>query len=66
MSTLEKIIRVIAGIVVIITGLFLLDGVNGNELGVALAVAGLFPLVTALFNYCPLYRLSGGHLKKER
>ena len=66
MSTLEKSFRIIIGIVVIVTGLFFVGGVDGNELGVALAVAGLFPLVTALFNYCPLYKLSGGHIKKER
>ena len=66
MNRTEKYIRLVIGVVVIMTGLFAFDGINGNELGIALAVAGLFPLITALFNYCPLYRFTGGHVKKER
>jgi len=66
MTTFEKTTRIIIGILVILTGLFLLNGIGGDELGIALAVAGFFPLLTALFNYCPLYSLTGAQVKKER
>lgn len=53
MSSLERPLRVIAG-VLLLSLLFLLDG-NARWWG----LAGIVPLVTGLAGFCPLYTLIG-------
>ncbi|HZX26017.1 MAG TPA: DUF2892 domain-containing protein [Telluria sp.] len=53
MSSLERPLRVIAG-VLLLSLLFLLDG-NARWWG----LVGIVPLVTGLAGFCPLYTLIG-------
>lgn len=47
-GNLDRIIRLVLGVVLIIAGFYY---------HWILAVIGVIPLVTGLFNYCPLYKL---------
>jgi Inner membrane protein YgaP-like, transmembrane domain len=54
-STAGRVIRIIAGIVLILVGLLVVHGIAG----VVLAVIGLVPLLAPLFDVCifaPLFR----------
>ena len=46
----ERLLRVMAGIVIIALGMY-----YGSWWG----VVGLIPLLTGLFRYCPLYKMLG-------
>ena len=57
-ETMDKIVRIIVGLVIIIFGI-----IYKNWLG----VVGLIPLVTGLVGYCPLYNVCGVSIcKKEK
>jgi hypothetical protein len=57
MSSLAgRLIRIVAGIVLIIVGLAVVHGTGG----IILAVVGLVPLVAGLFNFCVFAPLFGG------
>jgi hypothetical protein len=57
MSSLAgRLIRIVAGIVLIIVGLALVHGTGG----IILAIVGLVPLVAGLFNFCVFAPLFGG------
>jgi hypothetical protein len=53
-STLDRIIRVIAGIALL--GLYFTSVVTGS-LGVILVIVGAILLVTGIVGFCPLYAL---------
>jgi Inner membrane protein YgaP-like, transmembrane domain len=57
-STAGRIIRIIAGIVLIALGLLVVHGVGGT----VLAVVGLVPLVAGLFDFCVFAPLFGAPL----
>jgi hypothetical protein len=57
MSSLAgRLIRIVAGIVLIIVGLAVVHGTGG----IILAIVGLVPLVAGLFNFCVFAPLFGG------
>ncbi len=56
---IDKILRIIVGIV-LIAGVFVLPGVL-NPWG----WIGLIPLLTGLFNFCPLYPMLGINTSKK-
>lgn len=67
-STAGRLVRIIAGIVLILVGLFALGGTGGNTAGIVVAVIGLVPLLAGLFDVClfaPLfgYPLSGSKIR---
>lgn len=56
---LDRILRVLAGLVLGFIGLVVLDGWQGKSAGVDIAVFALWPLLTGLFGFCGTYRLLG-------
>jgi hypothetical protein len=55
-SLVGRLLRIVAGIALIIIGLAVVHGTGG----VILAVIGLVPLVAGLFNFCVFAPLFGG------
>ena len=55
-STAGRLIRIVAGIALVVVGLF----VMGNTLGIILAVVGLVPLLAGIANVCVFAPLFGG------
>ncbi len=55
-SSFGRLLRVIAGIVLMVLGLGVIHGAGG----IILAVVGLVPLVAGLFNFCVFAPLFGG------
>lgn len=51
MGGIDRIIRIVAGLVLIVLGFFVLSGTWGIVLG----VVGLILLLTGLIGWCPLY-----------
>jgi hypothetical protein len=57
MSSLSgRLLRIVAGIVLIIVGLAVVHGTGG----IILAIVGLVPLVAGVFNFCVFAPLFGG------
>jgi Inner membrane protein YgaP-like, transmembrane domain len=57
MSSLAgRLIRIVAGIILIIVGLTVVHGTGG----IILAIIGLVPLVAGVFNFCVFAPLFGG------
>jgi hypothetical protein len=54
-GALDRSLRVLLGIVLLPTGLFLLHGWHGNLPGLLLAGFSLLPMLTGLSGFCPLY-----------
>ena len=54
---LDRVLRLIAGIVLVPLGLFVLSGVSGGILGLVVAAVGAIGLVTAATGFCPTYVL---------
>jgi hypothetical protein len=56
MGQLDRTLRFLGGVALILIGLFLLGGWQGNLPGILLAVLGVAPLlVTSLTGFCPGY-----------
>jgi len=55
-STYGRLLRIVAGIVLIVLGLAVVHGTGG----IILAIVGLVPLVAGLFNFCVFAPLFGG------
>ena len=55
-STTGRLIRITAGIILILLGLMNVKGTGG----IILAVVGLAPLIAGLFNFCLFAPLFGG------
>lgn len=55
-STTGRLIRITAGIILILLGLIIVKGTGG----IILAVVGLAPLIAGLFNFCLFAPLFGG------
>lgn len=58
-GTLDRIVRLAVGTVLLPAGLFWLGGLQGNVLGLLIALPGVIGLVTALTGFCPTYVLFG-------
>jgi len=57
MSSLSgRLLRIVAGIALIIVGLAVVHGIGGT----ILAIVGLVPLVAGIFNFCVFAPLFGG------
>ncbi len=54
-GSLDKIVRIVAGLALVVIALLKLDG---SATLIALAV-GVVLIVTAVINFCPLYRILG-------
>lgn len=52
---LDRTLRLIAGAALVPIGLFLVNGSQGNPIGIAVAAFGLAPIVTGLTGFCPGY-----------
>ena len=63
---LDRTVRLIAGVALILIGLFLLGGRQGNSTGILVAVLALIPLVTGLIGSCPAYVPFGISTLKEK
>lgn len=55
-STFGRLLRIVAGIALIVLGLAMVHGVGG----IILAMVGLVPLVAGMFNFCVFAPLFGG------
>jgi len=55
-GSVDKIIRLIAGIGLVAFGIF---GASGTTLGVAGIIIGAVLIGTALLNFCPLFKIFG-------
>ena len=55
----DRVIRIVVGLVLIPSGLFLLDGLDGAVPGVVVGIVGLGSLATGLTGRCLLYYLLG-------
>lgn len=58
-GSLDRVIRLILGFVLIPVGLWVLTGVEGSVVGIVVAAVGLIPLVTGAIGGCPTYTLFG-------
>ncbi|MCQ3928917.1 MAG: DUF2892 domain-containing protein [Chloroflexi bacterium] len=54
-GTVDRAVRFIAGVLILLVGMFLLGGVHGDLNGVVAAVFGGFMLATAVSGFCILY-----------
>ena len=50
-GSLDRNIRIVLGIILIGVGFFAMQGTSGIVVG----VIGFVPLLTGLFNFCPIY-----------
>lgn len=48
---IDRIVRIVLGVVLIVAGFFFMTGTTGVIVG----VIGFIPLLTALVGWCPLY-----------
>jgi hypothetical protein len=48
---IDRVLRVVLGIAMVVIGLFVLKGTTGTVVG----IVGLIPLATGLVGFCPLY-----------
>jgi len=60
-SNIERIIRVVLGIVLLVLGW---GGFVGGTLGLVFKILGFLPLLTGLIGFCPLYALFKFSTKK--
>ena len=63
---LDRTVRLIVGVALILIGLFLLGGWGGNSTGILVAVLALIPLVTGLIGSCPAYVPFGISTRQEK
>jgi|GEM_PF-3272174 len=66
MGSKERMIRISFGLILAGLGFFYFGGKNGEILGVTMALLGALPLLTGLFNYCPLYAARWSRADKKR
>ena len=61
MSNVDRVLRVIIGIAMVVVGFAVLEGTAGIVVG----IVGLIPLLTGLSGWCPLYTLFRTGTKKQ-
>ena len=60
-GTIDRVLRVLAGIALVVVGFAVLEG----TVGIVIGVIGLIPLATGLIGWCPLYSLFNLRTKKQ-
>ena len=60
-GSIDRALRVLAGIALVAVGF----GVLGGTVGIVVGVIGLIPLATGLIGWCPLYSLFKLKTKKQ-
>ena len=55
----DRTIRIVLGVVLLLVGLWLLNGLGGAAGGIIVAVIGAILLITGITGFCGLYRLLG-------
>ncbi len=60
-GTVDRVLRVIVGIVLVVVGFVVIQGTAGIVVG----IVGLIPLLTGLIGWCPLYILFKRGTKKQ-
>lgn len=63
-STVDRIIRLIIGVVLLIVAFLVLDAAAGSGGGIALAAIGAVSLITAATGFCVGYKLFNFSTKK--
>jgi hypothetical protein len=58
-SSVDRVIRAIAGIGLLAVGLWPLGAVGGAVLGIVIAIVGAVLVITGIVGFCPLYALLG-------
>ena len=61
-SVVDRIIRVVVGIVILYLGW---SGMVDGTLGLVLKIVGFVPLLTGIIGWCPLYALLGMRTKRR-
>lgn len=56
---IDRIVRYTIAAALIIVGLFVLDGIHGETVGIVVAVLSLLPITTATTRSCPAYSILG-------
>lgn len=64
-GTVDRIIRLVLGVVLVWAGLWPLGGLGGAAWGIVLAVIGLVLLVTAATGFCLIYRILGISTRRQ-
>lgn len=64
-GSLDRIIRFVLGVVLVLAGLLALGGLSGNIWGIVAAVAGLVLIVTAAISWCPIWMALGINTHKS-
>jgi len=59
LGRLDRTARFILGAAMLLIGLFVLRGWQGNSTGISVALFALVPLITSLAGICPAYTLLG-------
>ncbi len=59
LGRLDRTVRFTLGAAMLLIGLFVLRGWQGNSTGTGVALFALAPLVTSLVGICPAYTLFG-------
>ena len=60
-GSIDRVLRVLAGIALVVVGFAVL----GGTVGIVVGVIGLIPLATGLIGWCPLYSLFKLKTKKQ-
>lgn len=61
MSNIDRVLRVLVGIAMVVVGFAVLEGTAGIVVG----VIGVIPLLTGLSGWCPLYTVFKTGTKKQ-
>jgi len=64
-GTVDRVIRAVAGLVLIWLGLWPLNGLQAATWGIVVGVVGLILVVTGITGFCLIYRLLGISTAKE-
>jgi len=64
-GTVDRIVRLVLGAVLIWAGLWPLNGLQVAVLGIVVAVIGLILVITGITGYCALYSLLGISTRRE-
>lgn len=54
-----RLIRIVAGVALIVVGLFVMGGSNGEIGGIIVAVIGILPILAGAFNFCLIAPIIG-------
>ena len=63
---LDRTVRLIVGVALILIGLFPLGGWRGNSTGIDVALFALWPLMTGAVGFCGLYMFFGISTREEK